>query len=91
MKLSNKVLEFVICEVAGEDVIPLVKALKTKKNVSEFKLAEAIKEEVNAWIGLKRGLSVRTLNSIMCVMINVYALILNSLLILSLNALSAVN
>jgi len=48
MKLSNKVLEEVIIEVAGEDVLVLVKALKNKKNVSEFKLAEKIGQEVNA-------------------------------------------
>jgi len=47
MKLSNKVIEEVISEVAGEDVIPLVKALKNKKNVSEFSLAEKIGEEIN--------------------------------------------
>jgi transcription initiation factor TFIIE subunit alpha len=47
MKLSNKVIEAVVSEVAGEDVIPLVKALKNKKNVSEFKLAEDIKHEIN--------------------------------------------
>lgn len=47
MKLSNKIVEAVVSEVAGEDVIPLVKSLKNKKNVSEFKLAETIKEEVN--------------------------------------------
>ena len=48
MKLSNKIVEDVVVEVAGEDVIPLVKALKNKKNVSEFKLADNIKQEVNA-------------------------------------------
>jgi transcription initiation factor TFIIE subunit alpha len=37
----------VVSEVAGEDVIPLVKALKNKKNVSEFKLADSLKQEVN--------------------------------------------
>lgn len=47
MKLSNKVLEEVIIEVAGEDVLPLVSTLKNKKNVSEFKLAEKIGQEVN--------------------------------------------
>lgn len=47
MKLSNKLLEEVIREVAGEDVIPLVKEIKNKKNVSEFKLAEKIGKEVN--------------------------------------------
>lgn len=47
MKLSNKIIESVVIEVAGEDVLPLVNALKNKKNVSEFKLAEDIKQEIN--------------------------------------------
>ena len=47
MKLSNKIVDDVVSEVAGDDVIPLVKALKNKKNVSEFKLADSIKQEVN--------------------------------------------
>ena len=47
MKLSNKIIEAVVSEVAGEDVVPLVKALKDKKNISEFKLAEDIKQEIN--------------------------------------------
>lgn len=48
MKFSNKVVEEVVQEVAGEDVIPLVNAFKNRKNVSEFKLAEDIKQEINA-------------------------------------------
>jgi transcription initiation factor TFIIE subunit alpha len=47
MKLSNKLVEDVVTAVAGEDVLPLVKQLKNKKNVSEFKLAESLKLEVN--------------------------------------------
>jgi transcription initiation factor TFIIE subunit alpha len=47
MKLSNKLIDEVISEVAGEDVLPLVKALKNKKNVSEFVLAGNIKQEIN--------------------------------------------
>lgn len=47
MKLSNKAAEDVVATVAGEDVLPLVRALKNKKNVSEFKLAEALKLEIN--------------------------------------------
>ncbi len=47
MKLSNKLIDEVISEVAGEDVLPLVKALKNKKNVSEFLLAQNIKQEIN--------------------------------------------
>lgn len=44
---SNKLIQEVVAEVAGPDVLPLVKALKNKKNVSEFKLADAIDEEIN--------------------------------------------
>ena len=47
MKLSNKNVEDVVVEVAGNDVLPLLQALKNKKNVSEFKLAEQIKTEIN--------------------------------------------
>jgi transcription initiation factor TFIIE subunit alpha len=47
MKFSNKIVEEVVQEVAGEDVIPLVNILKNRKNVSEFKLAEDIKQEIN--------------------------------------------
>lgn len=47
MKLSNKLVEDVVSQVAGEDVIPLVDYLKNKKNVSEFKIADSIKVEIN--------------------------------------------
>jgi len=47
MKLSNKLVEDVVVAVAGEDVLPLVKLLKNKKNVSEFKIAESLKLEIN--------------------------------------------
>ncbi len=47
MRLTNKIVEDVVSEVAGEDVVPLIQALKNKKNVSEFKLADTIKQEVN--------------------------------------------
>lgn len=47
MKPSNKVIEEVVQEVAGDDVVPLVNILKNKKNISEFKLAEDIKQEIN--------------------------------------------
>ena len=47
MRLTNKLVESVVTEVAGGDVIPLVRTLKNKKNVSEFKLAEKINIEVN--------------------------------------------
>ncbi|MBW2978857.1 hypothetical protein KY304_01975, partial [Candidatus Woesearchaeota archaeon] len=47
MKLTKKEIDDIICQVAGEDVLPLVKVLKNKKNVSEFKIAESIKKEIN--------------------------------------------
>lgn len=47
MKLSNKIIEEVVTDVAGTDVVELVKLIKTKKNVSEFKIAESLGEEVN--------------------------------------------
>ena len=47
MKLSNKVIEDVVSQIAGEEVLPLVRILKNKKNVSEFKLAEKIEQDVN--------------------------------------------
>lgn len=48
MKLSGKVIEELIAEMVGEDVVPLVRELKNKTNVSEFKLAERLKIEINA-------------------------------------------
>lgn len=47
MRLSNKLIEDVVSQVAGNDVLPLVQALKNKKNVSEFKLALDINHEIN--------------------------------------------
>lgn len=47
MRLSNKIIEATIVDVAGEDVLPLVKFLGNKKNISEFKIADAIKKEIN--------------------------------------------
>jgi transcription initiation factor TFIIE subunit alpha len=47
MKLSNKLIEDVVSEVSGADVIPLVKALKNRKDVSEFKIADELKQEIN--------------------------------------------
>ncbi len=46
--MSNKIIEATIADVAGEDVLPIVHFLKNKKNISEFKIAEVIKKEINA-------------------------------------------
>tara|TARA_Y100000310_G_C20699605_1_gene828506 strand:- start:1011 stop:1595 length:585 start_codon:yes stop_codon:yes gene_type:complete len=48
MRITNKIIEGVVTEVAGDEVIPLVKYLKNKKNISEFKIAQVLKAEVNA-------------------------------------------
>ena len=37
-----------VSEVIGEDAVPIVQYLKGKKNISEFKIAESIKAEVNS-------------------------------------------
>ncbi len=47
MKLPDEEIEDVVSKVAGEDVVRLIKALKNKKNVSEFTLADSIKKEIN--------------------------------------------
>jgi len=46
-KITSKIVEEIVSEVAGEDVVPLVRALRNKSNVSEFKLADSIKKEIN--------------------------------------------
>ncbi|MFH1316963.1 MAG: hypothetical protein ABII01_05585 [Candidatus Woesearchaeota archaeon] len=47
MKTSNNLIKEVLSEIVGSDTIPLVMYLKNKKNISEFKIAESIKQEVN--------------------------------------------
>ncbi len=47
MKLSDKTIHDTIVQVVGEDVIPVVDYLKEKANISEFKIAEELDEEVN--------------------------------------------
>jgi transcription initiation factor TFIIE subunit alpha len=47
MRLNNDILNEVISDTAGSDVVPLVEKLKNKKNFSELKLAEALDQEIN--------------------------------------------
>ncbi len=47
MPPSQKLIESIIKQIAGEETVPLYNALKNKKNVSEFILAEKLKEEIN--------------------------------------------
>lgn len=46
-KLTNKLVHEIVCQVVGEDVVPVVEYLKEKKNISEFRIAESLNEEVN--------------------------------------------
>lgn len=47
MTVTNDLLYRTVAELVGEDVIPLVKFLRNRKNISEFKIAEKIDMEVN--------------------------------------------
>lgn len=47
MKVTQKAVDEVVAEVAGPDVVPLVRILSDKSNVSEFKLADSMKTEIN--------------------------------------------
>jgi transcription initiation factor TFIIE subunit alpha len=44
---NNDVITSVVEHVAGQDVLPLIGVLKGRKNVSEFTIAEELKEEIN--------------------------------------------
>jgi len=45
--MTNKVIYDTISELVGEDTLPIVKFLRNRKNISEFKIAENTKMEVN--------------------------------------------
>ncbi len=47
MRITSSLIKQVVADVAGEDVIPLVVAIRDKKNISEFKIAELIREQIN--------------------------------------------
>ncbi len=46
MRLTEKKIEDTIRYVVGDDVIRLVKKLRKKENISEFKLADQLKEDI---------------------------------------------
>ena len=46
-KPISKAMQDALIDVVGEDVVPVVQYLKDKKNISEFKIAEDIRTEVN--------------------------------------------
>ncbi len=47
LTMTNKLIYDTISEIIGEDVIPIVKYLRNRKNISEFKIAENTNLEVN--------------------------------------------
>jgi len=47
MKLTTKRIHDTVTELVGEDAIRIVKYLSGKKNISEFKIAEATKKEIH--------------------------------------------
>jgi len=46
-RMPSKIIDEVVAAVAGPDVVALVKVLRNKPNLSEFKLADTIKIEIN--------------------------------------------
>ncbi len=47
MNLSKRVIEETVANTTGEETIALVNALKNKRDVSEFKLAEGLNKDIN--------------------------------------------
>lgn len=47
MKLTKKLIDSVVSQVVGDDVIPVVDLLKTNKNISEFEISSKIKIPVD--------------------------------------------
>lgn len=47
MRVTNELILETVNDVVGEDVLPVVKFLKDRKNISEFKIAEKLDIEVN--------------------------------------------
>ncbi|MFT4310360.1 MAG: hypothetical protein ACMXYC_01895 [Candidatus Woesearchaeota archaeon] len=46
-RVTPKIRDFVLEEIGGQDVIPLVNYLRGKENVSEFVIAKDMEEEIN--------------------------------------------
>ena len=46
-KVPKSIVEDVVVEIAGEEVLPLVRSIQNKKNISEFIIAQSIKLEIN--------------------------------------------
>jgi len=46
MILTNKKIQEVISEVVGDDAVPIIRFLRDRKNVSEFKIADNVKYDM---------------------------------------------
>ncbi len=46
MILTNKKIQEIISQVIGDDAIPIIKYLRDRKNVSEFKIADNVKYDM---------------------------------------------
>jgi len=47
MRITDQIVQDITRETVGEDAVKIVDFLKDKKNISEFKIAEKIKGEIN--------------------------------------------
>ena len=47
MKYNNEIVDELICNLIGEEILPLINLIRNKKNVSEFKIAEQLNVTVN--------------------------------------------
>jgi len=47
IRLTNKIIEDTLVEAIGSDVIPIVNFLKSRKNISEFIIAEKTRVEIH--------------------------------------------
>lgn len=47
MKLTPKEIEDLVASVTGKDAVEVLRLIKNKKNVSEFKIAEKLKSNIN--------------------------------------------
>ena len=47
MKLTEDKIYDTVREVVGEDTIPIIKYLKDKKNISDFKIAEEVDKDIH--------------------------------------------
>ena len=47
MRITEKIMKKVVIDAVGEEAIPVVNYIKNRKNISEFKVAEALDLNIN--------------------------------------------